>query len=319
METVKLFYKEVGSGEPIIFIHGYPLDNSIWLPLVPGLENHARLILPDLRGHGQSPAPAGMYSMDLLAADILALMDGLGLPRAVLAGHSVGGYIALHFARNYPERLAGLALVASHCFADPPERKQIRLDTAEKVERTGKTNFIVESMLPSLTPDKVLQDKLKPIIENAKPNGVAGILRGMAQRGDTCDVLPKLNVPAVIIAGELDVHLSVEKAQQMAGLMKKPWLEIIAGAGHMPMMEAPKKVSEILISLMKKSFIKEHEMEKDPVCGMDVDPKSAAGKSEYQGKTYYFCSLGCKKEFDQSPEKFLKKLDQKGFWEKSLN
>lgn len=72
METVKLFNNEFGSGEPIIFIHGYPLDHSIWLPLVQGLEKHARLILPDLRGHGQSPAPVGVYSMDLLAADILA-------------------------------------------------------------------------------------------------------------------------------------------------------------------------------------------------------------------------------------------------------
>jgi 3-oxoadipate enol-lactonase len=313
METVKLFYREVGSGEPIIFIHGYPLDHSIWLPLVPGLENHARLILPDLRGHGQSPAPAGVYSMDLLAADILALMDDLGFPRAVLAGHSVGGYIALHFARNYPERLAGLALVASHCFADPPERKQIRLETAEKVEKTGKAGYITESMLPSLTPDKALQNKLRSIIEKAKPNGVAGILRGMAERSDTCDVLPKLNVPAVIIAGELDVHLSVEKAQQMADLMKKPWLEMIAGAGHTPMMEAPERVSEILISLMRKSFTKEHEMEKDPVCGMDVDPKNAAGKSDYQGKTYFFCSLGCKKEFDQFPDKYLKKTTKKDF------
>jgi 3-oxoadipate enol-lactonase len=311
METVKLFYKEFGSGAPLIFIHGYPLDHTIWLPLIPGLENHARLILPDLRGHGQSPAPTGVYSMDLLAADILALMDDLGLARAVIAGHSVGGYIALHFARNYPERLAGLALVASHCFADPPERKQIRLETAEKVERTGKASFIVESMLPNLTPDQALQLELKPIIENTKPNGVAGILRGMAQRNDTCGGLPELNVPAVIIAGDMDVHLSVEKANQMAGLMKSPWLEMIPGAGHMPMMEAPARVSEILISLMKKSFTKEYEMEKDPVCGMDVDPKNSAGKSDYKGKAYYFCSLGCKKEFEQSPEKYLKKVNDK--------
>ncbi len=252
METVKLFYKEFGSGKPIIFIHGYPLDHTIWLPLVPGLEKNYRLILPDLRGHGQSPAPAGIYSMELLAADILALMDQLGLQKAVIAGHSVGGYIALHFARLYPDRLAGLALVASHCFSDPPERKQIRLETAKKVEMTGRIDFIVESMLPSLTPDKKLQRKLKPIIENAKPNGVIGILRGMASRGDTCEVLLNLDVPALIIAGELDVHLSVDRAQQMADLMKKPWLEIIQGAGHMPMMEAPQKVSQVLITLLKK-------------------------------------------------------------------
>jgi 3-oxoadipate enol-lactonase len=308
MATVKLFYKEFGSGQPIIFIHGYPLDHSIWMPIVPALEKNARLILPDLRGHGQSPAPKGVYSMDFLAADILALMEKLGLSRVVLAGHSVGGYIALNFARNYPERLAGLAMVASHCFTDPPERKQIRWETAEKVERTGQADFIAESMLPSLTPDKILREKLKPIIENAKPNGVAGILRGMAQRNDSCDVLAELNVPVVIIAGEMDAHLSLEKAHQMARMMQNPWLEMIPGAGHMPMMEAPERVSEILISLLKKSFSKENEMEKDPVCGMEVNPKSAAGELDYQGKTYYFCSLGCKKEFNLSPEKYMKKI-----------
>ena len=251
MDAVKLFYKEFGKGKPIIFIHGYPLDHTIWLPLIPEFQKHARLILPDLRGHGQSPAPAGVYSMELLAADILALMNKLGLEKAVIAGHSVGGYIALHFARDYPERLAGLALVASHCFSDPSERKQDRLDTAEKVERTGKTDFIGKSMLPNLTPDIALQEKLGLIVEKAKPTGVAGILRGMSQRSDTCDVLSNLDIPAVIIAGELDKHLPIEKAHQMAEMMKKPWLEIIPGAGHMPMMEAPQKVSQILLSLLR--------------------------------------------------------------------
>ena len=251
METVKLFLKEFGSGKPIIFIHGYPLDHTIWLFLVPEMEKHARLILPDLRGHGQSPAPVGVYSMELLAADILALMDELGLEKAVIAGHSVGGYIALRFARETPERLAGLALVASHCFSDPIERKQNRLDTAEKVERTGKTDFIAETMLPGLTPDLALQEKLRSIIEKVRPAGVAGILRGMAQRSNTCDVLSKLDVPTVIIAGELDMFLAIERAQQMAEMMKKPWLETIPGAGHMPMMEASQKVSQILRSLLR--------------------------------------------------------------------
>lgn len=252
MKSVKLFYEEFGRGKPIIFIHGYPLDHTIWLPLVLNLETHARLILPDLRGHGQSPAPAGVYSMELLAADILALMDELGLQKVIIAGHSVGGYIALHFARDYPERLAGLALVASNCFGDLPERKQNRLDTAEKVERTGKVDFIGESMVPSLTPDIALQARLQLIVEKAKPAGVAGILRGMAQRKDTCAILSNLNVPAVIIAGELDKHLTIERANQMAKLMKKPWLEIIPGSGHMPMMESPQKVSQILLSLLQQ-------------------------------------------------------------------
>jgi 3-oxoadipate enol-lactonase len=246
METVKLFYEEYGRGKPIIFIHGYPLDHTIWLPLVPSLQKYARLILPDLRGHGKSPAPAGIYSMELLAADILALMDKLGLSSAFIAGHSVGGYIALQFARDFPGRLSGLALIASHCYGDTPEQKLNRLATAEKVERTGKADFIMEPMLTNLTPSPVVQEKIKLIIENAKPKGVAGILRGMAQRRETCDVLSNLDIPVVIIAGDSDNHLPVEIAQKMSDSMKKPWLEIISSAGHMPMLESPKKVIKIL-------------------------------------------------------------------------
>jgi len=252
METVNLFYKEFGSGKPIIFIHGYPLDHTIWLPLVPELQKHAQLILPDLRGYGQSPAPSGVYSMELLAADILILMDKLSLEKAVIAGHSVGGYIALHFARDYPDRLAGLALVASHCYSDSPELIQNRLETAEKVERTGNAKFIAESILPNLTPNEALQEKLGLLIERAKPAGVAGILRGMAQRKETCEVLSNLDVPTVIIAGEMDKHLSINEAQQMTAMLKKPWLEIIRGAGHMPMMEAPQQVTQILLSLLRQ-------------------------------------------------------------------
>jgi 3-oxoadipate enol-lactonase len=251
MKSVKLFYKEFGNGQPIIFLHGYPLDHSIWMPLIPLLETNARLIMPDLRGHGQSPAPNGVYSMELLSADILSLMNDLKIEKAILAGHSMGGYVALAFARDHPDRLAGLALVASHCYADPSDRLQARLDTADRVEKTGSILFIAENMLPNLTSNMEIQNKLKPIIENTKPAGVVGVLRGIARRKDTSDVLVNIDVPAVIIAGEEDRIIPIDRMRQMANLMKKPWLEIIPHAGHMPMMEKPKGLSLVLLTLLE--------------------------------------------------------------------
>lgn len=249
----RLFYEEFGQGKPIICLHGYPLDYSIWLPLVEGLQSRARLILPDLRGHGRSPAPAGVYTMEALAGDVLGLMDDLKIEKVVLAGHSMGGYVALAFAREHAERLAGLALVSSHCFADAPEKAQARLATATKVEKEGSTAFLADSMLPNLTADTTLQEKIKELIVHANPAGVAGVLRGMAQRVASCQVLEGLRVPAVIIAGEKDVLISLETARDMAARMQKPWLKVLAGTGHLPMLEAPEQVMLILRKLVSQA------------------------------------------------------------------
>ncbi len=252
METVRLYYEEFGKSQPIIFLHGYPLDHTIWLPLMPLLKEYARLILPDLRGHGLSPKPSGIYTMEVMAADVRALMDELKTERAVLVGHSMGGYVALAFARDFPQRLAGLALVASHCFVDQPERLKLRLENADKVERTGEVAFITEAMLPNLSPDAAIREEIKTIIMNANSVGVASVLRGMAQRQDTSAVLANLTIPAVIIAGNEDQIIPLERSRQMAALMKQPWLEVIPRVGHMPMLEAPDVVSRILLELLEK-------------------------------------------------------------------
>ncbi len=151
MTSVELFFKETGQGVPVMLLHGYPLDHSIWQPLIPLMKDEAHLIMPDLRGHGQSPVPDGVYSMHCMAEDVLTLMDRLGMQKVILAGHSMGGYVALQFAHAYPERLEALVLVASHCFADEKERAENRIATAQKVERSGKIDFIAEGMLPNLT------------------------------------------------------------------------------------------------------------------------------------------------------------------------
>jgi 3-oxoadipate enol-lactonase len=96
-KTVQLYFKETGEGAPMVLVHGFPLDHTIWDPVVPLLEPHARLILPDLRGHGRSPAPGGVYDMRTMADDLLSLIDALQIERVTLIGHSMGGYVSLAF------------------------------------------------------------------------------------------------------------------------------------------------------------------------------------------------------------------------------
>jgi len=252
MEIVDLFFEESGSGTPMIFLHGYPLDHTIWKPLIPYLTGEVRLILPDLRGHGNSVVPAGIYSMELMAEDILSLINKLGLKKVILVGHSMGGYASLAFARDRADRLAGLVLVASQCFLDSPDKMQGRLEDAIRVETSRDTSFIADNMLPNLSADPHILNQLRGMIANMNPAGVAGTLRGMAQRSATCGVLADLVVPAVIIAGEQDKIIPLEKARQMAELMRKPWLEVIPGSGHMPMLENPKRVAEILLRIIEK-------------------------------------------------------------------
>jgi len=252
MNAVRLFFEESGQGIPIILLHGYPLDHTIWQPLIPFMNKEARLIMPDLRGYGQSPVTDGIYSMQLLAGDVLNLMDELEIRKAVLAGHSMGGYVALSFAQAFPKRLSGLALVASHCFKDDPEKAKGRLETASRVEQTGQIDFIVCSMLPNLTAEPRHQKKLEEMMLKAKPKSVSGILRGMAERETTCSVLHEMVQPAVIIAGGKDRLIPIEHAKKMAAVMRNSWLEVIPEAGHMPMLEAPEKVAYILNLLLEK-------------------------------------------------------------------
>lgn len=250
--SVNLFYEEIGFGFPVILLHGYPLDHTIWNPLLPLLNNKVRLILPDLRGHGRSAAPDGVYFMQDMAEDVKSLMDRLRIERAILAGHSMGGYVALRFARDFPDRLMGLALVASHCYADDENRAKARLETALKVEQSGEIDSIVEAMLPNLTDVATIQIDLKKLMLKANPKGIIGTLRGMAQRENSCYVLQDFKKPMVIIAGGKDKLIPKERFHEMAAMMKKPWLEIISFAGHMPMMEAAGEVARILKLLIKR-------------------------------------------------------------------
>lgn len=249
LKPVDLFYEEIGQGMPVLLVHGYPLDHTIWISVAEGLKDEARFIMPDLRGFGESPETNDVYTMRLLAEDLRALIDRLGLERVILVGHSMGGYAALAFAHAYPSYLSGLGLVATQADADSPERRQARLVTAREVKRRG-VAYVARGMQEKLTHDAVIQKQLYEIMLKNRTASVINSLKGMAERPDANPWLAAIKVPAVVLAGAQDQLIQMQRSRTMAQMLSKGWLVEIPDAGHMPMLESPDMVIESLKQLI---------------------------------------------------------------------
>jgi 3-oxoadipate enol-lactonase len=240
---VSLHYSEQGTGMPVVLLHGYPLNGSIWFTQVQGLSSDYRIITPDLRGHGQSPAPEGVYDMETMARDVLNLLDSLNVKRAVIIGHSMGGYTAFAMLRIAPERFIALGLIDSQAGADSEETRQGRFTTAENVFGNG-SGVVAQAMMPKLfapntDPEEDFVDQVRNIILTTRPSGIIGTLKGMAGRPDSTDLLPDLKIPTLILSGDKDQIISLAKAEAMAAAIPAATLVTVEDAGHMPMLEQP--------------------------------------------------------------------------------
>lgn len=249
LNPVELFYEEVGEGIPIVMLHGFPLDHSIWKPVTDLLAGQARFILPDLRGYGRSPDGNEIHTMRLLVEDVLLLLDRLNLERVILVGHSMGGYVSLTFAHAYPGRLAGLGLVATQADPDMPEKRQARLRTARDVRSKG-IDLIAHGMPSKLTQDPELQARLEEMFHRVNPQSAIRSLKGMAERQDANPWLDQIHVPTLVIAGGEDQIIPMQKSHEMVEMLNKGWLIEIPAAGHLPMLETPEQVAEGISQLI---------------------------------------------------------------------
>jgi pimeloyl-ACP methyl ester carboxylesterase len=239
---IELAYTRQGQGTPLVLIHGYPLDHSIWDETAALLAETFDLILPDLRGFGASASPGGLYTLADMASDLAGLLDGLGIQQAALAGHSMGGYVALAFARAYPSRLRGLGLVSSQVLADKPEGRDARYKTAASVAENG-VRVVAEAMTPKLSADAKVQVFVRDLIEKQTPTGVIGALKAMAERPDSSDLLTNLEIPLVLVHGDADALIPIERAREVQAALSHAKLFTLSGVGHMPMLEAPPAVA----------------------------------------------------------------------------
>ena len=255
-ETVKLNYSEAGQGVPVVMLHGFPLASGIWQAQQQGLSDGYRVITPDLRGHGQSPTPEGVYEMELVARDVLALLDSLEIDKAVILGHSMGGYAVLAGWKLAPERFLALGLIASQAAADSDEARQGRYKTADKVAAEG-SQVVADAMMtklfgPTLAADSPIREQVRQMILKTSPIGIVGTLKGMAARVDSTAPLAKIQIPLLILAGESDQIIPLEKAKGLAAAIPQATLKVIGGAGHMPMLEQPAATTAAIREFLTK-------------------------------------------------------------------
>jgi 3-oxoadipate enol-lactonase len=244
---LELDYLRSGAGQSLVLLHGFPLDHAIWDDLIPHLQNDFDLIIPDLRGFGVSQTKDKEYTLDDMAHDMAALLHHLKINKVFVAGHSMGGYVALAFARLYPDLVLGLGLVASQAAADTPERQKMRYADAEQVEGQGVELLL--GMAEKLSSNPHVQARVRPIILRQGAAGVAGALKAMAVRSDSTEFLSGFSKPLVVIHGEADMLIPPERARAIKVVVPHAVLTLLSDCGHMPMMEEPQTTADGLKKL----------------------------------------------------------------------
>jgi len=241
-----------GSGMPLLLVHGFPLDHSMWKYQINEFSKHCRVISPDLRGFGRTTATPGTVTMEQLADDLNALLDAMGVTdRVLFCGLSMGGYVGWQFARKYRHRLSALVACDTRVIADTPEQAASRLELAERVLREGPSP-VADAMLPKLfagetrerRPDLV--EAMRTVMLANKPEGIAAALRGLAQRPDVTDLLPELEVASLVIVGEHDAISSPEEMEGIAESMPNAAWVVVPHAGHLSPLENPDVFNEAL-------------------------------------------------------------------------
>lgn len=246
---IELAFIRQGRGIPLVLLHGYPLDHHIWDDILPLLEDSFDLIIPDLRGFGESTTIDTSYTMDDLASDVAGLLDHLGIEKSAVAGHSMGGYAALAFARRYPERMSGLGLVATQALADPPDRKEGRFKSAADIAEHG-IRGVVDTMTTKFTTDEQLQDFARRSMKKQQSAAYIGALKAMAERDDSTSLIASIKYPVVIIHGDADALIPIDRAHEMKSLIPHAHFVEVKGAGHIPMMEAVQETAQGLRHLI---------------------------------------------------------------------
>jgi YbgC/YbaW family acyl-CoA thioester hydrolase len=244
-----------GEGPAILFIHGYPLDHTVWEHQLEHLDGWTR-VAPDLRGMGQSDAPDLGYSMATYAEDLLALLNTLGVDRVVLCGVSMGGYVAFEMLRRAKVRVSGLVLMNTRAEADTAEGRKAR-DTAAAQAREGGAVSVAASMLPrilaraALSENPGLVDRVRRMMEGTPVAGILGALGAMRDRPDSTPLLGTLSgLPVLIVAGDDDQLIPKDRSQAMADAIPGARFSVVTGSGHLAPMERPESATQLLTEFL---------------------------------------------------------------------
>lgn len=255
ISNISVSYVDLGDGLPVVFLHGFPFNKSMWKDQHNLAKQNFRVIAPDLRGFGNSQDDSDL-SINLFADDLLALMNELHLDQVVLCGLSMGGYIALNAIQRFPERINAIILCDTQCNADTEEGKAKRLKSIQDIKSNGITDF-TEGFLKNVFHPETLSSKpeivagLKNMMLSNSEHAFTHGLKALAERNETCSKLDQINVPALIICGSDDTLTPVSKSQYLHENIKGSQLSIIQKAGHISNMEQPEEFNKIIIDFLK--------------------------------------------------------------------
>jgi len=250
---ISVSYNDEGLNEApvIIFIHGFPLNKSMWNKQMEALKDNYRVIAYDIRGHGKTDVGTLDFSIDLFVKDLLGFMDALKIEKTIICGLSMGGYIALNAIQNHPERFTALILCDTNCTADTPEAKEKRMNTIQSIKENG-VEKLANDLLPNLfAPESFTTSSeeivaVKEMIVNTTKESLYKSLNALANRKETCSKLAEIKVPVLILVGKDDKITPPEAAKAMHEKIAKSLLSILNKAGHLSNLENPKEFNSQL-------------------------------------------------------------------------
>src|SRR6202030_3346368 len=259
-DDVEIFYEIRGSGPPVVLLHPFPCHHEFWNPVAAALDSRYRLILPDLRGHGESEIGEGPAFMQKHASDIALVLDAAGVGKAAFVGCSIGGYILFEFWRRFRARVTSLALCDTRPQADTAEARANRLQAAAAVLEQGTEPFL-ESMISklmgrttvSMRPDLV--DGARAMMRKMSAEDISLVQRGMAERPDSVADLKSINVPTLIVIGEEDVLSTVADGELMRQNIAGSQLKVVPKAGHYAPWEQPELVGKVLRQFLDDALL----------------------------------------------------------------
>jgi pimeloyl-ACP methyl ester carboxylesterase len=241
-----------GEGKPILFVHGFPLDHTMWQSQLDEFAKTHRVIAPDLRGFGESSVTPGTVEMKDFANDLAAVLNALGVDEPVcICGLSMGGYVGWQFVRHHGSRVGSLIFCDTKATADTREAIEGRMRLANAVMEHG-AQMAFDAMLPKLVAEtttknrKDVVERLKSVIINTDPEAIAAALRGMAARPDSTSLLEKINVPTLVIVGEHDALTPPAEMRKMAESIRGAKFVEVPNVGHMAPMEDSATVNKAM-------------------------------------------------------------------------
>ncbi|MFE7112354.1 alpha/beta fold hydrolase [Streptomyces sp. NPDC057575] len=258
LRGVTIHYDDFGpsTGLPVLLIHGHPFNRSLWAPQVTALTDAGyRVITPDLRGYGRSGVTSGQVLLSDFADDLAALLDHLGIERAVVGGVSMGGQITMEFHHCHPQRVRALVLSDTSAPAETDEGRDFRNRLADRLLAEGMDGYadeVIDKMLAAYNVAAMPQvaERVLAMMRATNPRSAAAALRGRAERRDYRDTLPAVREPVLIIVGADDVYTPVADAETIHRLVPQAVLTVIDGAGHLPGAEQPDRFNTAVLDFL---------------------------------------------------------------------